>query len=376
MSVKSVHLECRTGGSSKEYRMTLDEAGAGLYDVNALWGRIGSNLTLTCKANGVTREKAEKKFAAILKDKLNESPPYLEVAPKEDGQGAATAGRQVAPGIVRAVIARVLPQLCGSITAESELEEYFLKDSYVMEEKFNGKRKQVIKAGQKLSITNKQGQTTGVGMLPRTQAEFLKVPFDFTVDTEDEPVGGGCVLLDILALRDQPVDGKSLKARRAILETCYAKAGFNPKIVRIAEQVRGQKTKREFLARLRQAKAEGAIFKNEDAVYIPGEAGRSVWFKYKFQSTASCLVAEVLVGGKRSIALALLDGRQRVGVGKCAIPANKEVPAKDAVVEIRYLYAEHGSNKLNQPFYLGPRDDVRLDECRLSQLQYKQRDET
>jgi bifunctional non-homologous end joining protein LigD len=374
MSVKSVHLACQTGGSSKEYRMTIDEVGGDLYDVNALWGRIGSNLTLTCKAKGVTLEKAEKKYASILKEKLNESPPYVEVTPKDDGQSAATAGSQAAPGTVRAVIARVIPQLCGSLTDKTELEPYLLNDMYVMEEKFNGKRKQVIKSGHNLSITNKQGQTTGVGMLPKTQAEFLKVSFDFAVDTEDEPVGGGCVLLDIVTIGDKPVDRMSGDERREMLEAFYRKAGFDPKVIRLAERVNGQKAKREFLKRLKKAKAEGCIFKNRLAAYIPGEAGRAEWFKHKFQATASCIVDGVMAGGKRSIAIALLDGRKRVSVGKCAIPVNKEVPAKDTVVEIRYIYAEHGSNKLNQPFYLGPRDDVGVNECQISQLKYKQRE--
>jgi bifunctional non-homologous end joining protein LigD len=373
MSIKSVHLACQTGGSSKEYRMTIDEVSGGLFDVNALWGRICSNLTLTCKAKGVTLEKAEKKYASILKEKLNESPPYVEVTPTDDGQNAATAGSQAAPGTVRAVIARVIPQLCGSLD-ESELEPYLVNDDYAMEEKFNGKRKQVIKAGHKLSITNKRGQTTGVGMLPKTQAEFLKVPFDFTVDTEDERVGGGCVLLDILAVHDKPVDHMTGDERRRMLESFFHEAGFDPKVVRLAEQVRGQKAKRGLLARLHKRNAEGCILKNRRAAYLPGETGRTEWFKYKFQATASCIVDEVMAAGKRSIAIALLEGRKRVSVGKCAIPVNKEVPAKDAVVEIRYLYAEHGSNKLNQPFYLGLRDDVSFAECQVTQLKYKQRE--
>ena len=83
------------------------------------------------------------------------------------------------------------------------------------------------------------------------------------------------------------------------------------------------------------------------------------------------IVDEVLVGGKRSIGMVLLDGGKRVSVGKCAIPVNKEIPSKSSIAEIRYLFAERGSNKLNQPFYLGERDDVDPKECKLSQLKYK-----
>ena len=57
-----------------------------------------------------------------------------------------------------------------------ELEPFLINDLWAMEEKFNGTRKQVIKGGDVLAITNKKGQPTSKGMLPKPQAEFLKVP--------------------------------------------------------------------------------------------------------------------------------------------------------------------------------------------------------
>jgi len=62
-----------------------------------------------------------------------------------------------------------------------------------------------------------------------------------------------------------------------------SRGGFDPKIVKIAETGTGQQAKREFFARLKRAKAEGAIFKDETAGYVGGEAGRSCWSKHKFQ---------------------------------------------------------------------------------------------
>jgi bifunctional non-homologous end joining protein LigD len=44
------------------------------------------------------------------------------------------------------------------------------------------------------------------------------------------------------------------------------------------------------------------------------------------------------------------------------------------VVEVRYLYAFKESNALYQPVYLGPRKDVEVHECVLSQLKYKAND--
>lgn len=370
MRIKSATLECTTDGHSKEYRLSLEAVGGGVFEVVALWGKIGSNLTRTVKFSG-DETQAEKAYQKILNGQLGKG--YVIVGEKNDGQTAATAGTQVPAGTVKQVIARIPPMLCGPLQDRSELEFYLLNDRYVLEEKFNGTRKEVLKAGNALTITNKWGQPTGKGMLPATQAEFLKVPFDFTVDTEDEPVGGGCVVLDILSLRGKPLDQLVRKDRRPLLESFYKEAGFDPQVVRLATEAVGQKAKRAFLKRIADAGGEGVIVKDNAAAYVGGEAGRKHQWKFKFQATASFIVDQVRIGGKRNIGLAVLDGVTRVHCGKCAIPVNKslgEISVND-VVECRYLYAEVGSNKLNQPFYLGKRDDVAPQECKLSQLKYK-----
>lgn len=372
MSVKSVTFECRADGHAKEYRLSLEDVGNGVFEVVALWGKIGSSLTRTVKFSG-DLAKAEKEYAKILKGQLNKSPAYVEVGAKNDGQTAATTGTQVPAGTVKPVIARILPMLCGPLRGLSDLETYLLSDRYVLEEKFNGTRKEVMKGGSTLAITNKKGQPTGKGMLPATQAEFLKVPFDFTVDCEDEPVGGGCVLLDILTLRGKPLDRLIRRERRPLLEAFFKEAGFDPKIVRLAEQAVGTKAKRAFLKRIESDGGEGVIVKDNDSMYVGGEAGREHQWKFKFQATASFIVDAVGIGGKRNIGLALLDGGRQMSCGKCAVPVNKNIDeiSPEDVVEVRFLYAERGSNKLHQPFYLGKRNDVDRKECKLSQLKFK-----
>jgi len=370
MSVKSVTLENTQDGHSKEYRLSLEDVGGGVCEVVALWGKIGTSLTRTVKFSG-DQAQAEKQYIKILNSQLSKG--YLIVGEKHDGQNVATTGSQAPAGVVKKVIARIPPMLCGPLYDSAELEPYLLNDRYVLEEKFNGTRKQVVKAGDELSITNKQGQSTSKGMLPATQAQFLKVPFDFTVDTEDEPVGGGCVLLDILALRNKPLDRLVRRDRRPLLEAFYKEAGFDGKIVRLSEQAAGQKAKRQFLKRIEAEGGEGVIIKDNTAVYVGGEAGRKHQWKYKFQATASFIVDAVGIGGKRNIGLALLDGATRIHCGKCAVPVNKSIEAiaHGDVVECRFLYAEVGSNKLHQPFYLGKRDDVAPTECQITQLKYK-----
>ena len=369
-TMQTVTLENTQAGHSKEYRLSLEAPQENLFMVVALWGKIGTSLTRTVKFSG-DQAQAEKQYAKILNGQLSKG--YVIVGEKNDGQTAATTGTQAPHGTIKKVIARIPPMLCGPLQDRAELEPYLLNDRYVLEEKFNGTRKEVLKTGNTLVITNKQGQPTGKGMLPVTQAEFLKVPFDFTVDIEDEPVGGGCVLLDILTLRGKPVDHLVRQDRRPLLETFYLEAGFDGKIVRLSEQAVGQKAKRSFLTQMENQNAEGVIVKDNAAGYVGGEAGRKHQWKYKFQATASFIVDQVGIGGKRNIGLALLDGTTRIHCGKCAVPVNKSLDdiAVNDVVECRYLYAEPGSNKLNQPFYLGKRDDVEPTECQLAQLKYK-----
>ena len=370
MSIKSVALECKSDGHAKEYRLSLDDIGGGVFEVVALWGKIGTSLTRTIKFSG-DQAKAEKQFAKILIGQQNKG--YLIVGEKNDGQDATTTGSQAPAGAVKKVIARIPPMLCGALQNRAELEPYLLNDTMVLEEKYNGTRKLLMSCAGELSITNKRGQPTSKGMLPATQAQFLKVPFDFTVDTEDEPVGGGCVLLDILTLRNKPLDRLVRRERRPLLEKFYKEAGFDPKIVRLAEEAVGQKAKRQFLKRIEAEGGEGVIIKDNESIYWPGESGRKHQWKLKFQASASFIVDAVGIDGKRNIGLVLLDGSTRINCGKCAVPVNRsidEISIGD-VVECRFLYAEVGSNKLHQPFYLGKRDDVAPTECQLSQLKYK-----
>jgi bifunctional non-homologous end joining protein LigD len=76
------------------------------------------------------------------------------------------------------------------------------------------------------------------------------------------------------------------------------------------------------------------------------------------------------VNGKRSVSLKLFDGTNLVSFGNVTIPANKSIPKPDEVVEVRYLYAFRGGS-IFQPVFMGPRDDVKPEECSVDQLKYK-----
>ena len=128
--------------------------------------------------------------------------------------------------------------------------------------------------------------------------------------------------------------------------------------------------KRQMLASLRAANAEGMVFKNVHAPYMPGRpSSGGPQLKLKFYKSCSAIVTTV--NAKRSVGVSLLsDAGAVVSVGNVTIPPNKPVPSVGTIAEVRYLYAiPHGC--LFQPIYLGPRDDLLRRECRISQLVYK-----
>ena len=141
-------------------------------------------------------------------------------------------------------------------------------------------------------------------------------------------------------------------------------------VIRARDTATGTARKREMLAALRRLKAEGVVFKRHAAPYTPGRpASGGDQLKLKFTATASCIVDKVN-GSKRSVALVLLDGDKRIGVGNVTIPVNQQIPPVESIVEVRFLYAFLGGS-LFQPVFLGLRDDIGPDACTVSQLKYK-----
>jgi len=115
---------------------------------------------------------------------------------------------------------------------------------------------------------------------------------------------------------------------------------------------------------------EGVVFKQLSASYTAGRpASGGAQFKQKFHASASFVVTKV--NSKRSVSLALFDGTVVVPTGNVTIPPNHAVPKAGAVVEVRYLYAFRESGSIYQPVFLGVRDDMEPDACRVDQLKFK-----
>lgn len=140
--------------------------------------------------------------------------------------------------------------------------------------------------------------------------------------------------------------------------------------LRTVDAFQGTEAKVRVFDGLREAGAEGVVFKKIDAPYSAGKpnSGGSQ-FKFKFVETASFVV--VSLNNQRSVRLGLYDGAEGpISVGNVTILPNFEVPPVGSIVETRYLnYMPGGS--LYQPVYLGPRDDIPAYECQMDQLKIK-----
>lgn len=117
-----------------------------------------------------------------------------------------------------------------------------------------------------------------------------------------------------------------------------------------------------------ETRAEGVVFRDQGVRYMPGRTWAGL--KFKFVSTVTAQVLQQNAKRSVQVGLALQAGSdQRVVVGDVTIPPNREIPRVGQLVEVRYLYAVKGSDKLFQPVLLRTRDDVPVDP--ITALRYR-----
>jgi bifunctional non-homologous end joining protein LigD len=375
--LQSAALYCCEGSSDKTYAIALMEE-AGGYRVYAEYGKRGAAQSPAEKYAGTDLADAEKIYTKTLNEKLKKGyraysgPTFVSDLPAGSDAEAEVVIEPVVQG-VRDVVARLQAMKCGPIS-EDELEPYLANDLFCLEQKYDGKRVELIKVGSNLTATNSSGQVTSI--LPELREAVLAVNADFELDIEADVVGGGAVMLDILGLDGTELDRRRGDERRAILETFAKGSKFDEATMRLARRAVGSAAKRKLIADLRAENAEGGILKNRLATYLPQD--REYWKKCKFVVQGTFIVNKV--NTKRSVELAVLDGLRRVVVGNCTVPPGISIPQKDSLVECWYLYARRGGS-LIQPTNLRDRSDelsLATKEgqaaVQISQLKYKQGD--
>ena len=351
---EQISLYYREGRSDKVYHVQIDAAAAG-FVVNFQFGRRGSTLQAGTKTPvPVPFGKAKTIYDRLVAEKKGKG--YTEGADGTPYQGSEQAGRQ----------SGLLPQLLNAID-EAQVTELIAAAGWYMQEKKDGWRLLVRKSGDLIEGINRKGML--VGMSRAIEQAVREIGRDLILD--GEVMGDVYWAFDLLELDGEDVRGSSVAARFDKLYLLFQDLSSEGPL-RLVPCASTPYTKDKLFARLKAERAEGVVFKNEDARYVPGRPNSGGdHLKFKFTATATCTVLAPN-DGKRSVALAVYQhpGDGFVEIGNVTIPANFRIPASGSLVEVRYLYA-YVDGSLYQPVYLGERNDVDIADS-VKSLKFKQ----
>jgi len=348
--MESITLYFREGPSDKVYQASIAPKDDG-YHVHFAYGRRGSTLNTGSKTQApVTYPIAKDIYDKLIREKMAKG--YQPGA-----EGVVTPPPE-SPNKHTGIHCQLLNPL-----HEQQLDQMLLNPDYWMQEKLDGRRLLIRKAGDQITGINRLGFPTAVPVsIAREAAQY---PRDFLLD--GEAVGDTFHSFDLLAIG--PEDMRPLGFAVRYLRMRDMLNSFDHPHIRLVQVIFPSETA-DRLQLFKQEGKEGVVFKHKDAPYTPGRpnSGGSQ-FKYKFHETASFIVTKV--NGKRSVSLILFDGEKVRPAGNVTIPPNHDVPEPGTVVECRYLYAFKESGSIYQPVYLGSRPDIRAAECTTAQLKYK-----
>ncbi len=347
-------LYFREGTSDKVYQVALEPAGE-RFVVNFAYGRRGSTLSTGTKTNvPVDLERARTIFDQLVREKTAKG-----YTPGETGtpyQHTEHACRST--GLV--------PMLLNPIEAE-EAAQLLQHPDWCLQEKFDGRRLLIEKAGDKLVGCNRRGLAVS---LPFPFIRDLhRIEHDLVFDGES--VGDTFHVFDLLELDGEDLRPRTLKQRLVELINVLASAQCPSLSLIHTTFSTGDKTR--LFEEIRQGRREGVVFKRIDAPYVPGRPNsRGHALKHKFTATLSAVVDRL--NAQRSVALKLRGQKGWQPAGNVTIPANQPLPQPGDVVEVRYLYAFPESGVLFQPVCLGIRTDITAAECGTRQLKFKPSD--
>ncbi len=349
MISEKVALYFKQGSSDKVYHASIEEAGHNNFVVNFAFGRRGSTLkTGTKTKTAVDYDSAKKIYEKLVKSKIAEG--YIIGAEGTHYTNADTQDMGIQCQLLNFI-------------EESEVAQFIHDDAWWAQEKYDGKR-MLIQKTDTVTAINRKGSSVGAPEPILQSAEAVSP----TYLIDGEAVGETLFAFDLLE-----IDGKNIRAMaysQRLLQ--LEKLGVQGSII-VVETAKTAQEKTQLYDRLRTSNGEGMVFKKHTAPYTagrPNSGGTQV--KFKFYATLSAVVTKI--NEARSVAVALFDGGALMGVGNVTIPPNKEIPAVNAIIEVRYLYAYPGGS-LYQPTYIGVREDLRAEDCVSSQLKYKRESE-
>ncbi len=356
MAIENTTLYYRDGSSDKVYQAAIEERDGG-FIVSFAFGRRGSTLTTGVKTAAPVALAAAKK----IYDKLVNEKKAKGYTPGEEGTPYVhTDKEQRATGLHC--------QLLNPVD-DDELERLIRDGAYWAQEKKDGKRVLVRHEGGSITGVNRKGLSIGLPGPVEAYARKLGAAHgDFVMD--GECIGERLHAFDLLFSAGSDLRESGYGSRLDRLQSLLGAGGA----IAPVQTARSVAEKRALCKTLMDEQREGVVLKLHDAPYKAGRPSTGgTQLKYKFYATASVLVNKVNTG-KRSVAMEVLDGKGRTGIGNVTIPPNATIPAAGEIVEVRYLYAYRGGS-LFQPTFLGVRSDVDSSACLASQLKFRAEDE-
>jgi len=244
---------------------------------------------------------------------------------------------------------------------------YLADDNWVVQEKRNGRHRLITRdTSNQIGCFNRDGVLRDISPAFRAALLSDKLPPFYVLDCEEEQ--DAIVILDVLVSGGTDFIPRPYRDRLAEAEKSYT--GIHPALL-VIESIYGTTAKLSEIERLHNAKAEGCVFKNLDAVYKQGRAAQH--HALKFWKTVDCVVLELNnKPGKHGIMrdscdLGVVDeGGKLVNVGSSSLIGKpKVVPGE--VVEVKCLYSSP-SLRLVQPTIIRRRDDKLAKDCGVSQV--------
>jgi bifunctional non-homologous end joining protein LigD len=364
-TIQSVELFFQEGSSDKVYNAAIVEDGAGTYTVTCAWGRRGSTLNTGSKAVKVGLAQAQRKFESLVREKTNKGyqPISAEVKPAAVAPPVGEGSGSKAPR-ARARVGHQAQLL--SPIEEDELDAFLGDDAMLAQQKLDGMRVLAHVNEGEVIVTNRDGQrTTKVDLRPFEGLAYL--PHGTVVD--GELMDDGYWLFDVLELAGDDVRGRGYLERWELLDGELEPALTGD--VRVLPVAHGKKQKRALAQKLREAGAEGLVFKQRDAPYTAGRG--TTQRKLKFVKSADVVIVENAGNAYRMV---VYDGKSQFDCGKVfAGTTNASRKLLDAalgrgerpVCEVKYLYATD-DHQLYQPVFVRQRDDKAAKECVRGQL--------
>jgi bifunctional non-homologous end joining protein LigD len=349
--MEQITLYYRQGSSDKVYRASIESKGAG-YVVNFAFGRRGTTLSTGTKTPTAVNLDA----ATAIYNKLVAEKQAKGYSPGEEGTPYQHTDKENQATGIRC-------QLLNAI-GDDDLATLIASPDYCMQEKHDGRRLLIQKQGTTITGINRLGLEVA---LPKSlHDDAANGAIDFILD--GEAVGDFLYAFDVLGAGEEDLRFRPYLERRLRLMNLLA-SFQHPRIIPVGTACTAEEKLRIF-DELKAAGKEGVVFKKIDQPYAAGRpASGGPQLKFKFHETASFIVEKV--NARRSVSLALLNGKTIVPAGNVTIPANRKVPDVGTIVEVRYLYAFKESGCIYQPVYLGARDDIPNEECTVDQLKYK-----